>query len=105
MQANWEDIYTSIEEKEVQYIVKALAYENAALFIVEFLKQLKEILGCRYTLILLDECSDVSAAAQKEIFRLLKLIRGACTSDMETSFAYFFASVLSCLCYFISNKF
>lgn len=93
VQANWDDVYSSIEEKEVQYVVKALAYENAALFIVEFLKQLKEILGCKYTLILLDECSDVSEAAQKEIFRLLKLIRGACTTDLQMSYAYFFASV------------
>lgn len=93
VQADWEDVCSSIEEKEVQYVVKTLAYENAASFIVEFLKQLKEILGCKYTLILLDECSDVSEAAQKEIFRLLKLIRGACTSDLQMSFAYFFASV------------
>ena len=77
-----DDIYSSIEEKEVQYVVKSLVYENAALFIVEFLKQLKEMLGCKYTLILLDECSDVAENAQREVFRLLKLIRGACATGL-----------------------
>lgn len=93
IQATWDDVYSSIEEKEVQYVVKTLGYENAASFIVDFLKQLKEVLGCKYTLILLDECSDVSENAQREVFRLLKLIRGACNAGMHTSYAYFFASV------------
>lgn len=93
IQATWEDVYSAVEEREVQSVVKALGYENAATFIVDFLRQLKEILGCKYTLILLDECSDVSENAQKEVFRLLKLIRGACNLDMQTSYAHFFASV------------
>lgn len=41
----------------------------------------------------MDECSEASEEAQIEIFRLLKLIRGAFTSDMETNYVYFFASV------------
>ena len=46
-----------------------------------------------YAILLLDECSESSDEAQVEIFRLLKLIRGACTSDMHTNYVYFLASV------------
>lgn len=93
IQISFEDIFRLIEEKEVQFVGKNLAYENAAQFIVEFFKQLQNILGCRYTILLLDECSEASEGAQIEIFRLLKLIRGALTSDMQTNYVYFCASV------------
>jgi predicted ATPase len=82
----------SIEEQEIEYMGKTLAYENASLFIIEFFKQLKEILGSKYVLLLLDECSEPTSEAQIEIFRLLKLIRGS-ASGMEMNYVYFYASV------------
>lgn len=72
---------------------KTLAFENASKFIIEFFTQLKEILGCKYVFLLLDECSDPSEDAQIEVFRLLKIIRGGITSDMEANYVYFCASV------------
>jgi hypothetical protein len=42
---------------------------------------------------LLDECSEVSKTAQIEVFRLLKLIRGAFGEDTKQNTAYFCASV------------
>jgi hypothetical protein len=58
-----------------------------------FLEQLINLLDCRHVILLLDECSEVSNEGQVEIFRLLKLIRGALTSDMTTNYVYFCASV------------
>lgn len=87
-----EDKEKSIEEQEIEYMGKTLAYENASLFIIEFFKQLKAILGSKYVLLLLDECSEPTSEAQIEIFRLLKLIRGS-ASGMETNYVYFCASV------------
>jgi hypothetical protein len=83
----------SHEEQEVQFICKNLAYENAARFIIEFFKQLKHLLGCRYVVLFMDECSETSDEAQLEIFRLLKLIRGSLTSNMQENYVYFCASV------------
>lgn len=83
----------SKEEQEIQFVCKNLAYENAAKFIIEFFKALEEILGCRYVILLLDECSETSDEAQLEIFRLLKLIRGSLTSNMQENYVYFAASV------------
>jgi hypothetical protein len=93
VQLTLEEFFSLLEEKEVQYVGETLAYENAAGFIIEFFKQLKQILEFNYAILLLDECSEASEEAQIEIFRLLKLIRGAFTSDMETNYVYFFASV------------
>lgn len=93
VQVTLEDFFAHLTEKEVQYVGKTLAYENAAGFIIEFFRQLKQILNYNYAILLLDECSEASEEAQIEIFRLLKLIRGAFTSDMETNYVYFFASV------------
>lgn len=93
VQFSLDDLEKIIKEKEIQTVGKTLAYENASGFIVEFFKQLKEILRCRYVILLLDECSESSEEAQVEIFRLLKLIRGALTSDMTTNYVYFCASV------------
>lgn len=92
-QSSSEKFKSNLEEQSIQLVGQTLAYENAAAFIVSFFKQLKEVLGCKYTILLLDECSEASPAAQTEIFRLLKLIRGSCTADMQTNYAYFFASV------------
>lgn len=93
VQFKLEDLEKLIEEKEIQSVGKTLAYENASGFIVEFFRQLKEVLGCKYVILLLDECSESSEEAQIEIFRLLKLIRGALSSDIMTNYAYFCASV------------
>jgi hypothetical protein len=79
-------------ENEVQYIGKTLAYENASGFIIEFFKQLKDLLGYKYVFLLLDECSEASNEAQIEIFRLLKLIRGS-SDSIDTNYIYFCASV------------
>ena len=92
-QASWEDILKILSEKEIIFIGKNFAYENASQFLVEFFTQLHYILGCRHIILLLDECSETSEDAQTEIFRLLKLIRGSFTSDMEKNYVYFCASV------------
>jgi len=92
-QASWDEILKILSEKEIIFVGKNFAYENASQFLVEFFKQLNEILGSRYIILLLDECSETSAEAQIEIFRLLKLIRGSFTSDMEKNYVYFCASV------------
>lgn len=93
IQLSFDDMQRIFEERLVKFIGQTLAYENASSFIIEFFKQLKIILGCKYVLLLLDECSESSDTAQIEIFRLLKLIRGASTPDMQTNYAYFCASV------------
>jgi len=93
VQLKFEDLIRYIEEREIQKVGKTLAFENASKFIVEFFTQLKEILGCKYIFLLLDECSDPSEDAQVEVFRLLKIIRGGITSDMEANYVYFCASV------------
>lgn len=92
VQFTFDDFYSHLNEKEVQYVGKNLAYEDAAGFILEFFKQLKQILNYNYAILLLDECSESSDEAQVEIFRLLKVIRGA-SSNIETNNVYFFASV------------
>ncbi len=81
------------EERDVKSIGKNLSYDYAAKFIIEFFKQLRELLCYKHVILLLDECSETSDEAQVEIFRLLKLIRGALTSNMEENYAYFCASV------------
>ena len=93
VQFSLEDLEKLIKEKEIQSVGKTLAYENASGFIIEFFRQLKEVLGCKYVILLLDECSESSEEAQVEIFRLLKLIRGALSSNIMTNYAYFCASV------------
>jgi hypothetical protein len=93
VQTSWAEILKILNEKEIVFVGKNFAYENASKFIIEFFKQLQSILGCRYIILLLDECSETSEEAQVEIFRLLKLIRGSFTSDMQTNYVYFCASV------------
>lgn len=93
IQTSWDIIEKIITEKELLFVGKNFAYENAANFLIEFFKQLKEILDCKFILLLLDECSETSDDAQIEIFRLLKLIRGSFTADMQMNFVYFCASV------------
>lgn len=93
IQSNWDNFNKILEEKEMQFVGKNLSYNNAAGFIIEFFKQLNYLLDCRYVILLLDECSEASDEAQIEIFRLLKLIRGTLTSDMQTNYVYFCASV------------
>jgi len=93
VQLSIDEIVKNLTESEIQSIGRTLAFENASQFIVEFFKQLEIILGCEYILLLLDECSETSKEAQLEIFRLLKLIRGAVTPDMQKNYLYFCASV------------
>ncbi|MCY9209747.1 hypothetical protein [Bacillus subtilis] len=82
------------EQREVNFIGKNLAHQNAASFIVNYFKELKKILGHNYSYLLLDECSEVSVEAQKEVFRLFKLVRGAFgTPNTQENTAYFCASV------------
>lgn len=88
-----DDFISLQHDNEVQYVGTTLSYGNAAVFILEFFKQLKQIVNFNYAILLLDECSELSGEAQVEIFRLLKLIRGACISDKETNYVYFLASV------------
>ncbi|WP_199615054.1 hypothetical protein [Paenibacillus alkalitolerans] len=93
LQLTFDDLYKTIEENEVKFVGRSLAHENASSFIIQFFNQLKEILNHKYTLILLDECSEVSKDAQIEVFRLLKLIRGAFTQNPTENTAYFCATV------------
>lgn len=93
VQITFEDFISLQRDKEVQYVGKTLSFGNAAVFIVEFFKQLKQVINYNYAVLLLDECSELSNEAQVEIFRLLKLIRGACISDTDTNYVYFLASV------------
>jgi len=93
IQMSFDEVIKTLIEEEVISVGRTLAYENASNFIVGFFNELQKILGCRYIILLLDECSETSHEAQLEIFRLLKLIRGVFTSDMKTNFVYFCASV------------
>ncbi|PED31645.1 hypothetical protein [Bacillus cereus] len=85
--------YSENEQKEYLFVGSSLSHSNAANFLVNFILELKNILNNRYTYLLIDECSEVSKEAQIEIFRLLKLVRGALTDDMHENAAYFCASV------------
>lgn len=93
VQASLEDLDRILEDKEIIFVGRNFAYENASKFIIEFFIQLKDVLGCKYIFLLLDECSETSADAQIEIFRLLKLVRGSFSSDAQTNYVYFCASV------------
>lgn len=93
VQLTIDDVLNQLEEKQVQYIGRMLSNENASSFIIEFFNLVKSVLGCHYTLLLIDECSEVSKDAQIEVFRLLKLIRGSTSSDTTLNTAYFCASV------------
>jgi|GEM_PF-1206329 len=71
---------TSLEtasEESVMYVGTKLVHRDASSFIIEFLRQIQTLLNLNYVLILLDECSEASASAQTEVFRLFKAIRGA----------------------------
>lgn len=85
--------YSENEQQEFLFVGKSLSHSNAANFLVTFILELKNILNHRYTYLLIDECSEVNKEAQIEIFRLLKLIRGALTDEMHENAAYFCASV------------
>ncbi|WP_392455219.1 hypothetical protein ACF3OH_14085 [Chryseomicrobium aureum] len=91
--ASGSEIYSENEQKEFLFVGQSLSHSNAANFLVNFILELKNILQNQYTYLLIDECSEVSKEAQIEIFRLLKLVRGALTDDMHENAAYFCASV------------
>lgn len=91
--ANTNGTHSENEQKEFLFVGQSLSHSNAANFLVNFILELKNILNHQYTYLLIDECSEVSKEAQIEIFRLLKLIRGALTDDMHENAAYFCASV------------
>lgn len=85
--------FSENEQQELISIGKSLSHSNAANFLISFILELKNILNHRYIYLLIDECSEVSKEAQIEIFRLLKLVRGAMTDEMYENAAYFCASV------------
>ncbi|WP_430489282.1 hypothetical protein [Rossellomorea marisflavi] len=93
MGANSNASYNETEQSEFLYVGNSLSHSNAANFLVTFILELKNILNHRYTILLIDECSEVSKDAQIEVFRLLKLIRGALTDEVNENAAYFCASV------------
>ena len=82
----------SEREKKVDFIGTNLSHENAAEFISQYFKQLKNTLELSFSLILLDECSETSKKGQIEVFRLLKLIRGASEADIKQNYIYFLAA-------------
>lgn len=79
-------------ERKVDFVGTNLSHENAAEFILEYFKQLKKILKLSFSLVLLDECSETSRQGQVEVFRLLKLIRGASEADIKQNDIYFLAA-------------
>lgn len=81
-------------EETVKILGSRLAHRNASQFIITFLQQIQIILDLKYTLILLDECSEAAREAQVEIFRFFKAIRGSTSkmSDREDC-AFFVGSV------------
>lgn len=85
--------YSETEQQELLYVGNSLSHSNAANFLVNFILEMKNILNHSYTFLLIDECSEVSVEAQIEVFRLLKLVRGALTDDIHENAAYFCASV------------
>ncbi|MFF2178011.1 hypothetical protein ACFVT8_16355 [Lysinibacillus sp. NPDC058147] len=85
--------YGESEQQEFLYVGNSLSHSNAASFLVNFILEMKNILNHSYTFLLIDECSEVSKEAQIEVFRLLKLIRGALTDEVNENAAYFCASV------------
>ncbi len=81
-------------ETTMVYMGKQLLHKNAALFIVEFLKQIQIIMDLDYSLLLLDECSEASFSAQVEIFRLFKTIRGAIPQQSDKNTCAFFVGTV-----------
>ncbi|WP_411678063.1 ATP-binding protein [Caproicibacter sp.] len=81
------------EREQLEFTFEKLAHMNGSRYIVEFFRGLKNILNINYSLLLIDEISGVSNQAQIEVFRLLRLIRGATDSSEECNFIYFIGSV------------
>ena len=81
-------------EGRMMFMGSRLAHRNATNFILEFLSQIQILLNLDYLLILLDEISEADPAAQVEVFRLFKTIRGA-SSKMggKETCAFFIGSV------------
>ncbi len=80
------------EKEQLGFTINKLSHLNGSRYIVEFFKELRRILGLEYSLLLIDEISGVSDKAQIEVFRLLRLIRGA-TDINNCNFIYFIGSV------------
>lgn len=81
-------------EEIMMFVGKRLAHQDAAGFIMEFLKQVQVLLDLGHILILLDECSEAAPPAQVEVFRLFKAVRGARSLIPEKdSLAFFIGSV------------
>ncbi len=81
------------KEQQIELIGRTLSHENAAQFILEYFKEIKKILSLSFSLILLDEVSEMDADSQIEIFRLLKVIRSANDIDPQRNYMYFVAAV------------
>ncbi|BCZ46844.1 hypothetical protein psyc5s11_29110 [Clostridium gelidum] len=97
MQSSVVNVKGSVQAKnglntELKFLGSNLAHEDAATFILEFFRELRNILGNSYSYILIDECSEVSKEAQIEVFRLLKLVRGSGGEDIEINPVYFCAT-------------
>ena len=81
-------------ETTMVYMGRQLLHKNAALFMIEFLKQIQIIMDLDYSLLLLDECSEASFSAQVEIFRLFKTIRGAVPQQADKTACSFFVGTV-----------
>lgn len=71
------------EKEQLGFTINKLSHLNGARYIVEFFRELRQILSLKYSLLLIDEISGVSDKAQIEVFRLLRLIRGATESESQ----------------------
>jgi hypothetical protein len=63
------------KEQTIERVCRELSSDNAITIIQEYFKELKDILGLSYSLILVDDCSETNNQNQIEVFRLLKAIR------------------------------
>lgn len=81
-------------ETTMVYMGRQLLHKNAALFMIEFLKQIQVVMDLDYSLLLLDECSEASFSAQVEIFRLFKTIRGAVPQQSNKNACAFFVGTV-----------
>jgi hypothetical protein len=81
------------EKEQLGFTINKLSHLNGSRYIVEFFRELKSILSLKYSLLLIDEISGVSDKAQIEVFRLLRLIRGATDINNDSNFIYFIGSV------------
>lgn len=90
---NFDGGYGQENSESVEYLKTQLSNLNATYFISKFFENLNGIFNLQHTVLLLDEISDLPNAAQIEVFRLLKFIRGGTRFNQNRNYLYFIGGV------------